>query len=137
MTWQLARFAGVSFGFYYRPHYFLQQIPSLCAMAGVASGSAVAWVMAHRSMKLGWPAIGLASALLAVPVIHGNRSTLFADDLAGRSRGIYGDNPFPESLEIAKYIERTSKPEETVYVLGSEPQIFFYSNRRSATSEPR
>ncbi len=131
--WQLACFVGVSFGFYFRPHYFLQQLPSLCALAAISAGRAVAWGMTHRSKPLGWIGVALMCALLVVPVVSANRHVLFADDLAMRSRSIYGDNPFPESLEIAKYIERTSRPEETIYILGSEPQIFFYANRRSAT----
>ncbi|MGE4608877.1 MAG: glycosyltransferase family 39 protein [Myxococcota bacterium] len=133
LGWQLACFVGVSFGFYFRPHYFIQQLPSLCALAGITSGSAVGWVMTHRSKPLGWAAVVVMCALLLLPMVYANRRALFADDLGMRSRIIYGNNPFPESLEIAKYIERTSRPEETVYILGSEPQILFYAQRRSAT----
>ncbi len=131
--WQLASFVGVSFGFYFRPHYFLQQVPSLCALAGVTTGSAAAWVMTKRSKPLGWIVVGLLCAVILLPMIHANRRALFAEDLGMRSRSIYGNNPFPESIEIAKYIERTSRPDETIYIVGSEPQIFFYANRRSAT----
>ena len=46
---------------------------------------------------------------------------------------IYGLNPFSESLEIAQYIRDNTKKEDTVAVLGSEPQIYFYSQRKSAT----
>ncbi|MCJ7730358.1 MAG: hypothetical protein MUO27_10845 [Sedimentisphaerales bacterium] len=45
----------------------------------------------------------------------------------------YRGNPFPESLEIAKYLKQNSSPDDTVAVIGSEPQIYFYSNRRAAT----
>jgi hypothetical protein len=50
------------------------------------------------------------------------------------SRLFYGGNPFPESLEIAEYLKQNSSPDDTVAVIGSEPQIYFYSNRRAATS---
>jgi hypothetical protein len=46
---------------------------------------------------------------------------------------IYGSNPFPESLEIAEYIRKNSSPSATIAIVGSEPQIYFYSNRRAAT----
>lgn len=49
------------------------------------------------------------------------------------SRSTYGLNPFPESLEIARYIKNNSNDNDQVAILGSEPQIYFYSNRRSAT----
>ena len=42
-------------------------------------------------------------------------------------------NPFPESLEIADYLRREASPGDTVAVIGSEPQIYFYSHLRSAT----
>jgi len=133
LGWQLASFVGVSFGFYFRPHYFLQQLPSLCALVGVAAGGAVSWAVSHRHEALGWVLVALSCGLIVAPVVYGNRSALFADDVFARSRDIYGNNPFPESLEIARYIERTSRPDESIYIVGSEPQIFFYSRRRSAT----
>jgi hypothetical protein len=43
-------------------------------------------------------------------------------------------NPFPESLPIAEYIRHNTRVDDTVAVVGSEPQIYFYSGRRSATS---
>ncbi len=46
---------------------------------------------------------------------------------------IYGLNPFPESLKIAEYIKANSSSGDTIAILGSEPQIFFYTSRRSAT----
>ena len=46
---------------------------------------------------------------------------------------IYGLNPFSESLKIAQYIRDHTKKEDKVAVLGSEPQIYFYSQRKSAT----
>jgi hypothetical protein len=45
----------------------------------------------------------------------------------------YGANPFPESIGIARYIAENSKPDDRIAILGSEPQIYFYSRRRSAT----
>jgi hypothetical protein len=50
------------------------------------------------------------------------------------SRTTYGSNPFPESLKVAEYIKDNSSSDDTIAVLGSEPQIFFYANRHSATS---
>ena len=49
-------------------------------------------------------------------------------------RYMYFPNPFPESIAIAEYIRNHSAPDSTIAVLGSEPQIYFYAHRRSATS---
>ena len=48
-------------------------------------------------------------------------------------RMIYQGNPFAESEEVANYIKEHSKPTDKIAILGSEPQILFYSDRRSAT----
>jgi len=46
---------------------------------------------------------------------------------------IYRQNPFKESVIIADYIASNSQFNDQIAVLGSEPEIFFYSNRHSAT----
>ena len=46
---------------------------------------------------------------------------------------IYDLNPFPESIKIAEYLRDHTGPNDTIAVLGSEPQIYFYSSRHSAT----
>jgi len=38
-----------------------------------------------------------------------------------------------ESVRIAEYLRGHTTPSDTIAVLGSEPQIYFYSNRHSAT----
>jgi len=49
------------------------------------------------------------------------------------SRAVYGMNPFPEAVEIARYLSRHSAPDAKIAVIGSEPEIYFYSHRRPAT----
>jgi hypothetical protein len=52
------------------------------------------------------------------------------------SKLVYGDNPFAESsLGIAHYIQANSTPEDRIAILGSEPQIFFYAKRQSASRQ--
>ena len=41
---------------------------------------------------------------------------------------------FPRSLAVAEYIRNHSSETDTIAVIGSEPQIYFYANRKSATS---
>jgi hypothetical protein len=48
-------------------------------------------------------------------------------------RAMYGANPFPESMEIARYLREHTQPDDRIAVLGSEPQICFDAHRRSAT----
>jgi hypothetical protein len=48
-------------------------------------------------------------------------------------RVTYNSNPFLEAPEIAKYLKDHTAPDDTIAVLGSEPEIFFDAQRRSAT----
>ena len=45
----------------------------------------------------------------------------------------YGGNQFPEAIEFGKYIREHSEASARVAVLGSEPEIYFYAARHSAT----
>ena len=38
-----------------------------------------------------------------------------------------------ESIAIAKFLREQTDPSDTIAVLGSEPEIYFYSHRHSAT----
>jgi hypothetical protein len=49
-------------------------------------------------------------------------------------REIYGRNPFPEAIQVADYIRAHSEKDARIAVLGSEPEIYFYAHRHSATS---
>ncbi|MBX9787344.1 MAG: glycosyltransferase family 39 protein [Pirellulales bacterium] len=62
-----------------------------------------------------------------------NREHYFERSPAEIARATYGGNPFPEAVAIADYIRARTTPDETVLVMGSEPEIPFYAQRRSAT----
>lgn len=120
-------------GLYFRPHYFVLALPAAALLAGgTISG------MAHRlsntrpgTVRYGLP-LGLAVVCLAVS-IYQQRSFLFRMTPFQACRSTYAANPFPESLEIARYIRARTKQDDRIAVIGSEPQIYFYSGRRSAS----
>jgi hypothetical protein len=123
---------GTSVGLYFRPHYFIQMLPALCALAALPLAAAC-----ERAWKLG-PIPGAGALLVSILLIlllptHNQRHTLGAETPADISTLIYGSNPFPESLAIAKYIRENSDPDDSVYIIGSEPQVLFYARRPSAT----
>ncbi len=45
----------------------------------------------------------------------------------------YGPNPFVEAVVVGQYLQRHASPSDTVAVMGSEPQIYFYSRAQSAS----
>ena len=46
---------------------------------------------------------------------------------------MYAASPFPEAVEISRYLASHCAPDARILVMGSEPEIYFYSHRRSAT----
>jgi hypothetical protein len=48
-------------------------------------------------------------------------------------RIIYGPDPFEESIAVAQYIRGHSALNARIVVVGSEPEIYFYAHRHSAT----
>jgi hypothetical protein len=45
----------------------------------------------------------------------------------------YGTNPFLAAMKAAEYVRQNSPEDARIAVLGSEPEIYFYARRRSAT----
>ena len=131
-AWWLVSFAGAAIGLHFRPHYFLQTVPALAALAGIGAAG-----LAQRLASGGPTAQGLRVGALAAGIallpLAAHRGLLLAGSPVAISRQFYGLNPFPESLVIADHIAQNSRPEDRVLIVGSEPQILFYARRRSAT----
>ena len=45
----------------------------------------------------------------------------------------YHLNPFPEAATVAEYLRQHTAPSDTIMVFGSEPEIYFYAHRHSAS----
>jgi hypothetical protein len=65
--------------------------------------------------------------------VHSEVSFYLSNTPEALSRKLYAGNPFVESVAIAQYIRKHSQDGDRIAILGSEPQILFYSGRRSAT----
>jgi hypothetical protein len=126
-------FLAVCPGWYFRGHYFLLFLPAVGLLAGIAAHVLDEW-LARKSVPLRVPlAATILFGLSAVQVLWAGRAVFFQLPPARANRAIYGANPFPESLEIAKFIDRNCLSGSKIAVIGSEPQIYFYSRRHSAT----
>jgi len=112
-------FLAICPGLYFREHYFVLALPAVALLAGA--------IMRNR---LTYCLFGVA-LLLSLAT---QQKFLFRMSPLQASREIYGLNPFPEALAIAAYISSHSAWDARVAVLGSEPEIYFYSHRHSATS---
>jgi hypothetical protein len=118
-------------GFYFRPHYFILILPAISLLAGAAI-SKLSEFLAGRMVLIRFAPVLLLVACLSVPISL-DKNVFFAASPIQACRTIYPGNPFVESVRIADYVREHTKPDDTIAVLGSEPQIYFYSRRHSAT----
>ncbi len=126
-------FVAVCPGFFFREHYFIVMLPAVGLLAGAGVAAFPAGGPTGRKLSRARAAWALAAVAAMAIAVAAQRAPLFSWDVTRVSRENYGANPFPESVEIARYIAANSSPEDRIAILGSEPQIYFYAHRRSAT----
>jgi hypothetical protein len=126
----LAGMAATVPGFYFRGHYFLMAIPGVALLIATAVS-----ILSEKFKDIPFarmtPAALFCLALAAL--VADNSEIWFKQSTLEVSRSLYDLSPFPESTEIASYLQSHTNPDDTIAVLGSEPQIFFLAHRRSAS----
>jgi len=124
---------AVSVGFYFRRHYFVMLLPavSLCAGGFVLCAGRLVKQASKRRIIQFVPALIVVLGLGVS--VHGDASFYLWNTPEGLSRQLYVGNPFVESVAIGQYIRKHSEDGDRIAILGSEPEILFYSGRRSAT----
>jgi len=118
-------------GFYFRLHYFILILPAVSLLAGVTIGR-LSDLSVARSIVVRFIPIMILGTALAWPILA-EKKFFFEVSPTDASRMIYPESPFGESIRIAEYLREHTSPSDTIAVLGSEPQIYFYSDRHSAT----
>jgi len=124
-------FLAVCPGLYFREHYFVLLLPAVALLIGIGVSSLGKLILKFQP-KFRW----VPTILLLVFLFMGvySYASFFFELTPGQAcRMMYGPNPFPESIPIAEYIKAHTKGGDEIAVLGSEPQIYFYSSRHSAT----
>ena len=127
----LASALAVCPGFYFRPHYFILLLPALALLVGGVICRTRQLLSRCGSIAAYLPLA--IFALVAAYVVFAHQPGWFQMSPVELCREMYGHEPFPESVAIAQYLRQHTSPNDPIAVLGSEPQIFFYAGRRSAT----
>ncbi len=120
-------------GYYFYGHYWIQTIPGLALMAGVTYYGIITFLKNTFNLKqpaLKYIYLGIFG-ILTVKHVSALKSYYFHPNYERILRSVYGSNPFPESMEIANFINANSKPEDQIVLIGSEPQIYFYTKKKS------
>ena len=117
----------------WRGHYFIQLLPAAgLLVAGAFHAGAGFLSRSNFSLPPAAPPAVVFGVTVVCLLIQWN-GIFFWLTPAQVCRSIYGTNPFPESVVVGRYLAAHSDPGARIAVLGSEPQIYFYSHRRSAT----
>ena len=123
--------AAVIPGYYFRPHYFVMLLPVVSILV------AVAVPFPFCSKETGFSPLRKIAACAAIVAIgltfFWERGYLFTYSPLKVSRVKYWDSPFPESMDVAEFLKANTSSADRIAVLGSEPQIYFYADRISAT----
>ncbi|MDO8661750.1 MAG: glycosyltransferase family 39 protein [Candidatus Omnitrophota bacterium] len=129
----ISSFLALCPGFIFREHYFVMILPVVSILCGMCVNSAVEFIKNRKypAAFQSFPVI-IFTVILALSVFQ-QRDYFFTATPERVSRKAYAENPFIESISIGNYLKAHSSPEDTIAVLGSEPQIYFYARRRSAT----
>jgi Dolichyl-phosphate-mannose-protein mannosyltransferase len=118
-------------GLYFRPHYFILLLPALSLLAGGAI-TAVFEFLGARAPSFRFAPLLILTFGLVWP-FWSERDFFFERPMAEDARLVNGTNPFGESIKIGDLLRAQTAPSDTIAVLGSEPEIYFYAQRRSAT----
>jgi hypothetical protein len=133
LGFSLFSFLAVCPGYHFRPHHFILLLPAISLLCGVAvrSGARLLPAATAPALARSLPVLVFVGAVLYS--LGQQREFLFHASPQDVARQLYFPNPFPESVVIGNYLRTNSRAEDRIAVVGSEPQVYFLSGRRSAT----
>jgi hypothetical protein len=130
----LCSLGSVGVGLYFREHYFITLLPALALLSGIAVSRALRLLKHDKTIELflALPILGLV-VVGSLASLIGNGSLWFGLSPVQVTRQTYSTTLFSEAAKIGEYIRSNTSEKARIAVMGSEPEICFYSRRRSAT----
>jgi hypothetical protein len=129
----LFSFLGVSLGLYFRGHYFVLVLPAFALLVGLAV-TTLQRILAFGRMKNVLQTLPIILFVAALGWVVFYQAQFFFQLPPPRVwENLYQSNPFVEAAAVADYVRDHSARDARIVVLGSEPEIYFYAHRHSAT----
>ena len=120
-------------GFHFRNHYFISLLPVIGILIAILFDYLTNLFVHKFKMPKFIYVSFILIAFLFGSGIKANKEYLFKMDNKISSKMAYGSNPFVEAIEIANYLKQHTSKTDKIAILGSEPEIFFYADRYSAS----
>jgi 4-amino-4-deoxy-L-arabinose transferase-like glycosyltransferase len=133
LVWFVFSFLGVALGPEGYGHYFLQVLPPL-ALVAASAGQTIAARIGLLDRHRIWTGV-LVTLVIVLPML-GPRLDAFAVPAEKRSFKLYSYyalSPFGVAPDVGKHLRQTTAAEDRLLIVGSEPEVLFYANRRSTT----
>ncbi|MBI5476858.1 MAG: glycosyltransferase family 39 protein [Ignavibacteriales bacterium] len=126
-------FISISLGFHFRPHYFVMILPAISILSAYLISRLSKQMTKNISTNFKEYFPFIFTTLIIGFVIISNYSYFVKDSTDKICRRVYHPNPFADSKLVAEYIQTHTTKDDKIAILGSEPQILFYSDRLSAS----
>ncbi|RMG78388.1 MAG: hypothetical protein D6707_09905, partial [Bacteroidetes bacterium] len=128
----LFSFLSIFPGFRFYGHYWLQLLPALALLTGTSIFIIHELLEKKLKKNAKWITVAIVITTFTVSFTK-EKKYLLSPNYTQVLRRVYGMNPFPETWQVAQYIKQKTSPEDEIVALGSEPEIYFYTNRRCAS----
>ena len=131
VTWAAGSIAGIAMAGRFYPHYFLQALPAAAVLAALLAAE----YLPGRGSKRAPRSVLLAVTAFSVLALVTN-SALYLAPRRSEQRvapDTFYHTQWAENSEfLGAYIAAHTTPDDTVFNLGRESQIYFYADRRPA-----
>jgi hypothetical protein len=108
-------------------------LPAVALLAGLAISATYEYLQ-ERNASAKITLIPIAFFILTYfSALYGQRKYLFKMSPLQVNREMHAAHGFPEAIAVADYVRQHSSSQDRIAVIGSEPEIYFYSHRRSAS----
>lgn len=109
-------------------HYYVMALP----LAAIGAGAAIERAAERSGGGGGWAgAAGIAVVFAAM--MTGDQGVALRCTPRQVAEGLYNGSPFAEAEEAGKIVAGLCGEEETVHIVGSEPEILWYARRKGTT----
>lgn len=128
LGWLGAGAAGASASGYYFEHYFQPMLAPMAMMLALGLDE-----VRGRFRLKSVPGQFIIIAMLLAQPLSGYMPFVFNYSPREAAAAIYPENLFADMPAIARHIAALTGPEDTVFVMGSEAELYFHAGRRSAS----